>query len=61
MKIELTKAQCASLADFIELHLLDVIRDDTYIDNLNWVRNILNAMTIFEEAAKSEDDLRNEE
>ena len=54
MKIELTKGQCESLSDFIEVHLLDIIRKDTDIDNLNWVRNILDALKIFEEAANSE-------
>lgn len=54
MKIELTKGQCESLSDFIEMNLLDVIRSDTDIDNLNWVRNILDAQKIFEEVAKGE-------
>lgn len=47
MKIDLTKSQCESLIDFIELNLLDVIRRDTDIDNLEWVENILTANTIF--------------
>lgn len=55
MKIELTKDQCGSLSDFIEMNLLEVIRNDTDIDNLNWVKNILDALQVFEEAAKSED------
>lgn len=54
MLVELTKDQCESLVDFIGLNLLDVIRNDTDIDNLNYVRNILNALQAFEEAAKSE-------
>lgn len=44
MKIELTKYQCESLVDFIELNLLDVIRNDPDIDNLRYVRNLLNAL-----------------
>lgn len=44
MKIELTKGQCESLADFISLNLMDVIRRDEDIDNLNYVRNLLNAL-----------------
>ena len=55
MLVELTKDQCESLADFIALNLLDVIRNDMDIDNLNYVRNLLNALQVFEEAAKSED------
>lgn len=52
VKIELTKGQCESLSEFIEMNLLDVIRKDVDIDNLNWVRNILDAQKIFEEVAK---------
>jgi hypothetical protein len=54
MKVELSKDQCISLADFISLNLLDVIRNDVDIDNLNYVRNLLNALQTFEEAAKNE-------
>lgn len=54
MLVELTKGQCESLADFIALNLLDVIRNDMDVDNLNYVRNLLNALQVFEEAAKSE-------
>ena len=54
MKVELSKDQCESLADFISLNLLDVIRNDVDIDNLNYVRNLLNALQTFEEAAKNE-------
>ena len=52
VKIEFTKGQCESLSEFIEMNLLDVIRKDVDIDNLNWVRNILDAQKIFEEVAK---------
>lgn len=54
MKIELTKGQCESLSDLIEVHLLDIIRNDTDIDNLNWVRNIVNAQKAFNEAVNNE-------
>lgn len=47
MKIDLTKSQCESLIDFIELNLLDVIRKDTDIYSLEWVQNILTANTLF--------------
>ena len=39
--IEVTKDQCESVIDFIEMNLLDVIRQDDYIDNIDWVANIL--------------------
>lgn len=39
--IEVTKDQCESVIDFIEMNLLDVIRQDDSIDNIDWVVNIL--------------------
>ena len=39
--IEVTKDQCESVIDFIEMNLLDVIRQDDCIDNIDWVANIL--------------------
>lgn len=50
MKVELTKAQCESLIDFIEVNLLDAIRADTDIDSIEWVHNILNAKDAFQRA-----------
>jgi hypothetical protein len=47
MKIDLTKSQCESLIDFIELNLMDVIRKDKDIDSLEWVQNIITANTLF--------------
>lgn len=55
VKIELTKSQCASLCDLIEVHLIDIIRNDTDIDNINWVRNILDAHKVFEAVSNIED------
>lgn len=52
MKIDLTKEQCESLIDYIEVNLLDVIRNDTDIDSLAWVQNILTAKDAFEKAVK---------
>lgn len=54
MTFELTKDQCVSLIDYIEVNLLDVIRNDTDIDSIIWVRNIIDAHRIFEEAVKSD-------
>ena len=50
MKVELSKDECVNVADFIEIHLLDVIRRDTDIDNLKWVESILSAKAKFEKA-----------
>ena len=50
MKIDMTKGQCESLLDYIELNLIDVIRTDTDIDSLEWVKNILAARDAFKKA-----------
>ena len=42
--IQLTESQCQNVADFIEHHLLDVIRNDTDIDNVEWVSEMISAM-----------------
>lgn len=41
MKIEVTKDQCESVIDFIEGNILDAIRNDECIDNIDWLANIL--------------------
>ena len=40
--IIITKEEAESLTEFIELYLLTAIREDTEIDSLGWVYNILN-------------------
>ena len=54
MKVELSKSQCGNLATFIECNLLDEIRKDPDIDNLDYLRDMLDAQKILEEAAKSD-------
>lgn len=39
----LTKGQAYSLAEFIDLNLIDTIRNDTEIDSTLWLRNIIHA------------------
>ena len=53
-KIELTKSQCENLADFIEFHFFQAIREDTEIDCLEWARELLEAEKAFREAMKDE-------
>lgn len=45
--IYLTKSQCKSLADFIDVHLLGEIREDVGIDNLMWVKDMVDAYVVF--------------
>lgn len=44
--IELTKSQCDNLATFIDLYLLQEIRDNKDLDNLDYVRDMLDAQKI---------------
>lgn len=41
MKVELSKAQCRNVAEFIDMYLLEAIRKDTAIDNLGWVEDMI--------------------
>lgn len=50
MKVELTKDQCQAVAEFIDMNLIDVIRNDTDIDNLRWVAAMLDAKNALEKA-----------
>lgn len=52
MKIELTKSQCSNLATFIDLWLLREIRENEDLDNLDYVRDMLDMQKTFEEASK---------
>lgn len=52
MKVELTVDQCEALAEFIDMYLLTAIREDSEIDNLQWVCDLINAKNTFEEARK---------
>lgn len=56
MIVELTKVQCQNIADFIELNLLDAIRNDVDIDNLVWVESLILAKKELEQAVKMCDE-----
>ena len=44
MKIdELTKGEAYSLADLIDMNLIDYIRNDTDVDSMEWLRNVVHA------------------
>ena len=48
----LTKSQCKNVAEFIESHLLDAIRDDMDVDNIDWVEDMIVAMRKLEGAGR---------
>ena len=41
MIIDLTKSQCENLCDFIEVNIFEYIRNDTDIDNINWLIDMM--------------------
>lgn len=43
MKVELTKNQCNNVADFIKIYIFQAIRDDPDIDNIEYLRDMLDA------------------
>lgn len=46
--INLTDDQCKNLAEFIDLYLIDAIRKDPEIDNINYVKDMIDAMEILQ-------------
>ncbi len=58
MMVELTEKQCIRIAGFIDEHLLDEIRKNVSIDNLDWVRDLVNAYQSLLDAAEGTNDDR---
>ena len=56
MKVELSKSQCRNLALFIEVNLLHDIRSDPDMDNLDYLRDMLDAQRILRDAAAKEEE-----
>ena len=52
--VRLTKSQCVNVAEFIEIHLLDAIRNDTDIDNIGWIEDMIGTMRVLEEGAETD-------
>ena len=50
MKVELTKSQVRNLAEFIEYNILDVVRNDTDIENVDWLVEMCEAYKILKQA-----------
>lgn len=50
--VVLTKSQCVNLAKFIDLYLLTEIRENEDLDNLDYVKQMLDAKDVLEKAGK---------
>ena len=44
VSLNITEFDCANIADFLELYFFQNIRDDDNIDNLGYVRSLLNSI-----------------
>ena len=54
--VNLTVSQCKKLAEFIEFNFIPSLREDEGIDNINYIKDIVNAHTILCDAALVEED-----
>jgi hypothetical protein len=52
MKIELTESQCRNVADFIHWNIFDIIRNDSDIDNPNWLLDMMDAWQKLDKAGE---------
>ena len=46
MQIELTESQFKNVADFIEMYIFGAIREDTDIDNIEWLLDMCKAYEV---------------
>ena len=58
--LELTRSQCKNIAELIELNIFDYIRNDTEIDNMEWLCDMADAWKKMKEAEGKELMARNE-
>lgn len=49
--VRLKRSQCKNVADFIDFGLIEQIRNDTGIDNILWIEDMIGAMRTLEKAA----------
>lgn len=54
MKVELTKSQCRTLAEFIEMNLFQTIRNDIEIDSIDWLYDMTQAHGVLSRAPDEE-------
>ena len=47
---------CRNVADFLELYFFQNIRDDEYMDNIEYVRSLIEAMDELRRASKAREE-----
>ena len=58
LNVVLTKSQVDNLVEFIELNFIQSIRDDTDIDNIDYVVDMMDALKTLRLASKSVPDIK---
>ena len=56
-EVILTKDEAECLYDFLEIHLIDDIREDLDIDNMTWLAHIMNIWQKCREVTKNDSNL----
>lgn len=51
--IEINTMEAETLVDFIEINIFQIIREDTEIDNMNWLVNMVNIYLKCKEAVET--------
>ena len=52
--VDLTESQCRNLCEFIEFNIFEYIRNDTDIDNIEWLIDMIEAYQKLKDGAENE-------
>ncbi len=58
LNVELTKSQVDNLIEFVELNFIQSIRDDTDIDNIDYIVDMMDALKTLRLVSKSVPDIK---
>lgn len=58
LNVALTKSQVDNLVEFVELNFIQSIRDDTGVDNIDYVVDMMDALKTLRLASKSVSDIK---
>ena len=58
LNVALTKSQVDNLVEFVELNFIQSIRDDTGVDNIDYVVDMMDALKTLRLASKSVSDTK---
>ena len=53
--IDLTKTQCKNLAELLEWNIFEIIRNDTDIDNIDWLVDMMDSYRKLKEGGGTDD------